>query len=208
MHEIMRILIACESSGAGEMGVADLKRAGFPPRAQVVVLSVADVLMPPTVSAPLGSSAPARAARKHAERAVEEAQRAAAQARHRIVAAFPQWDVHVEVCADSPAWAIIKKADDWCPAVVVVGSHHRSALGRFMLGSVSHKVLSEAHCSVRIARQTAIERDQPPRLLIGFDGSANAKAAVEAVARRCWPPGTQAHVVSVLDAMLLSSTQS
>ena len=41
------------------------------------------------------------------------------------------------------------------PDLIVVGSHGRSALGRFMLGSVSQKVVTEAHCSVRVARGRA-----------------------------------------------------
>ncbi|MCV4785306.1 universal stress protein, partial [Escherichia coli] len=58
----------------------------------------------------------------------------------------------VEACADSPAWGIIKRADEWQPDLIVVGSHGRTAIERFVLGSVSQKVLYEARCSVRIAR--------------------------------------------------------
>ena len=38
------------------------------------------------------------------------------------------------------------------PDLVLVGSHGRSRLGRLILGSVSQKVLSHVHCSVRIGR--------------------------------------------------------
>jgi hypothetical protein len=49
---------------------------------------------------------------------------------------FPAWDVRAEACADSPAWAVIKQVDTWQPDLVVVGSHGRSAVGRWLLGSV------------------------------------------------------------------------
>jgi nucleotide-binding universal stress UspA family protein len=68
---------------------------------------------------------------------MEEAHALALQARTRVLASFPAWDVQVEACADSPAWAVIKKADSWQPDLIVVGSHGRSALGRILLGSVS-----------------------------------------------------------------------
>ena len=65
---------------------------------------------------------------------------------------FPEWTVTNEAQADTPHWAIIAKAEEWKPDLMVVGSHGRSALGRAILGSVSQKVLYETECSVRIAR--------------------------------------------------------
>jgi nucleotide-binding universal stress UspA family protein len=206
MKERMRILIAEDAGGGEEAGVADLKRAGLPERAEVLVLSVADVLLPPSSRAAGAGDEPSRRIPDSVQRAIDDAQRAAARARLRILAAFPQWEVRTGASADSPAWAIIKKAEEWQPALIVVGSHRRSAPSRFMLGSVSHKVLSEARCTVRIARLTTIERDQPSRLLIGFDGSADATAAVEAVAQRSWPARSRVRVIGVVDPILASAT--
>ena len=63
-------------------------------------------------------------------------------------------------------------------------SHGRSALGRIVLGSVSQAVLREAPCAVRIVRGRVGASDAPMRLIIGFDGSPDAEAAVQAVAER------------------------
>ena len=51
--------------------------------------------------------------------------------------------VHLQP-SESPAWAVIRKADEWKADLVVVGSHGRSAFGRLILGSVSQKVVTEA----------------------------------------------------------------
>ena len=74
----------------------------------------------------------------------------------RISYDFPHWTVRAEAVADSPAWAIIKRAEAWPAHLVVLGAHGHSALSRFVLGSVSQKALTEVRCSVRIARASRI----------------------------------------------------
>src|SRR5262249_24758155 len=106
------------------------------------------------------------------------------------------WEVKTECAAGSPATAIVEKADEWEADLVVVGSHGRSAVGQLIFGSVSHKVLHEARCSVRVARGRIEEPGTPVRLIIGVDGSKDAEAAVEAVAARKWPAGSEARIVN------------
>ena len=52
----------------------------------------------------------------------------------------------------SPASTILEIADSWKPDLIVMGSHGRGAIGRLFLGSVSLRVATEAHTSVRITR--------------------------------------------------------
>jgi nucleotide-binding universal stress UspA family protein len=108
----------------------------------------------------------------------------------------PGWDVKSESGAGSPATVIIEKADEWGADLIVVGSHGRTALGEFFFGSVSQKVLHEARRSVRVARGRIEDPDTPVRLIIGVDGSKGAEAAVEAVAARKWPAGSEARIVN------------
>ena len=58
---------------------------------------------------------------------------------------------------------------------------------------------SEAHCSVRVARGRVEVAPAPTRIVIGFDNSEGAKAAVKAVAARNWREGTEARLVTVTD---------
>jgi len=50
---------------------------------------------------------------------------------------------------------ILDEAADWPADLIVVGSHGRKGIGRFLLGSVSEAVARHAACSVEIVRTTA-----------------------------------------------------
>ncbi len=73
--------------------------------------------------------------------------------------------------------------------------------GRFVLGSVSQRVLTEAHSSVRISRGRVDEPNSPVRIIIGTDGSAASEEALRAVARRKWPLQSEVMVVLVDDPL-------
>lgn len=216
MSRKMKILIAYDGSSCADAALDDLRRAGLPPEADVVVLSVADAWLPPAASSSEQFVDPAFAervaaarekARLQALQAVEEVHALAVRASETAQALFPAWDVRAEACADSPAWGVIKKVDEWQPDLVVVGSHGRSALGRFLLGSVSHKVLTEARCTVRVARGRMAESTAPVRIVIGVDGSPDADAAVRAVTERLWRPDSEARVIAVLDQAMATAVE-
>jgi len=204
----MKLLIAYDGSSSADMALEDLLRAGLPADADAIVISVADIFMP-RAEAPEGFDAetamPGHGSHavqrrlEHASHALEEARRWAANANTRLRAQFPSWKVRTEVCGHSPAWAIVEKADEWTPDLVVLGSHNRSGLDRWFLGSVSQTVLTEAHGSVRIGRARLVQQPWPVRILIGVDGSAGAAQAIAAVAKRNWPRNSEAHLVAVLD---------
>jgi len=209
MSDTMKVLIAYDGSSSADAALEDVQCAGWPRVAEALIMSVADVVLPP-----LSSPAPAvpaqvlmavQRARTQAAHALEEAHTLALQARTRVLTSWPAWDVRAEACADSPAWAVIKMAETWQPDVVVVGSHGRSAVGRVLLGSVSHKVLTEAPCSVRVGRRPRQTDEAPLHLLIGVDGSPDATAAVQAVAMRAWPAGSATRLVTALDARMCTA---
>ena len=209
MSEQMKILIAYDGSDCANAALEDLPRAGLPRVAEALILSVAEVFLPPSSSpAPaLPAEVPVAVQRAWAQatHAVDEARALAQQARTRLLTLFPAWEVQAEACADSPAWAVVKKADTWQPDLLVVGSHGRSALARFVLGSVSQKILTEARCSVRVGRRHRQTHATPVRLLIGVDGSPDAAAAVCAVAAREWPVGSAVRLVTALDARMCTA---
>lgn len=209
MAERLKILIAYDGSSYANAALDDVQRAGLPRVAEALILSVAEVFLPPTSSQtpalPAQVSAAVQRARTHATQALEEAHTLAQQGRIHLLTSLPAWDVRAEACADSPAWAVIKKADTWQPDMIVVGSHGRSAVGRFLLGSVSHKVLTEAHCSVRVGRRPRQTDRAPLHLLIGIDASSDAEAAVHTVAAREWPVGSAVRLVTALDARMCTT---
>lgn len=51
--------------------------------------------------------------------------------------------------------AILDRAEQWHPDLIILGSHGRHGLDRFLLGSVSEGVARHARCSVQIARAAA-----------------------------------------------------
>ena len=203
----MKILIGYDGSKCSEAALEDLRRAGLPASAEALVMTVADVWLWPEEETTVAEPDPLglERARAHARQALEEARRLAEVACQRVRAHFPGWEVRAEAIGDSPAWGLIKRADEWSPDLIVVGSHGRSALGRFVLGSVSQKVLYEARCSVRIARAPLRPAEDALRLIVGVDGSSHSHAALETVAARVWPEGTAVRVLSALDGVLSPS---
>ena len=204
----MKLLIAYDGSSSADTALDDLSRAGLPAEADAIVICVADIFMPRVASSEgydpraalmsYGSNAAERRL-EEVSQALEEARRWAANAREQLRPHFPTWEVRTEACGHSPAWAIVQKADEWRPDLIVLGSHNRSALGRLFLGSVSQTVLTEAHCSVRVARGRVAKDRSPLQILIGVDGSPGAEVAVVEAAKRAWPPDAKAHLVAVLD---------
>jgi len=191
MPKRMKILIAYDGSECAEAALDDLRNAGLPVDAQIKVLSVVENWLPPPSSLELI---------EHIDRD-HEYLKLALRGASRLVSVEPDWDVKSESATGSPATVLIEKADEWGADLIVVGSHGRSALGRFFFGSVSQKVLHEAHCSVRVARGRIEEPDTPVRLIIGLDGSRDAELAVEAVVARKWPAGSEARIVNATWAM-------
>jgi nucleotide-binding universal stress UspA family protein len=205
----MKIIIAYDGSESSDAAIDDLRRAGLPKDVDALVMSLADVFLPPPINEEIDDTFPfqvpsgVRRAHARAERAVEQAQMLAKQASNKVRESFPQWRIHHEAYADSPAWAVIKKADEWKPDLVVVGAHGHSLLGgRLILGSVSQRILYEASCSVRVARGRRERPGTQPRLVIGVDGSPYSDAAIEAVGRREWPNGTQVRLLTVVDTIM------
>lgn len=53
---------------------------------------------------------------------------------------------------DAASW-ILQEARDQDADLIVMASHGRSGLARFLLGSVTEKVMRHAHCPVMVVRQ-------------------------------------------------------
>jgi nucleotide-binding universal stress UspA family protein len=206
---MMKVLIGYDGSLSAEAALEDLRRAGLPREGEALVVSVGEVLALPEPSAAevVGAALTSRRlasglarAQEQAAKALEKARILAADAARCVRFFLPGWDVRAEPLAGTPAWELLLKAEEWGADLVAVGSQGRSALGRLLLGSVSKKVAEESSRSVRIARLSAVKGEgEPPRIMIGVDGSAEAERAVRAVGERVWPDGTRVLIVTADD---------
>ena len=201
-----KVLIAYDGSPCSNAAIDDIKHAALPDQIEARVISVADVWLPSeTEPAESSYTTPPAVAKMRAQArlVLENARELAAAGCQRLQQLHPGWKLTPMAVADSPAWAIIRQADTWPADLVLVGSHGRSILERLFLGSVAERVVAEAKCSVRICRPR--QSSGTPRLMVAVDGSAGSEAAVREVAARCWPAGTTARVIAVIDPRLQSA---
>lgn len=199
-NERMKIVIGYDGSEPADAALADLRQAGLPRDAEALIISVAECAPPlpiPGIAEDAFDSERVASAAAYASQVIERAKEFARLGVERIKSSFPEWEVSAECLVGDPADALMERATNWGTDLIVVGSQGRSAIGRLILGSVSRKVVTEARCSVRVARATAGKDDRPARIIIGMDGSSFADAAVKAVAARHWPAGVEARIVTV-----------
>jgi nucleotide-binding universal stress UspA family protein len=204
----MKILIAYDGSDCAEAALDDLQRAGLPLEAEAQIISVAEVWLPPPPPSSYEIVEEARQVKVPADlkrvyskgcAAAKEALAIAGRAMDRVKTNFPGWKVSTDSLCGSVASEVVFRADQWKPNLIVLGSHGRTALGRFVLGSVSQRVLTEARCSVRVARGRVEEPGLPVRIIVGIDGSPGSEEAVRAVADRTWPPNSEVRLMVVDD---------
>lgn len=212
-----KVLIGYDGSESAKVAIDDLQWAGLPAtEVEAEVLTVADVWPspPPSQRTQQPDALPAwpitphaQAVQSLADQAMREAATFAQEGAARVTARFPGWHVSAESGADSPYWALIKRAEAGRPDLIVVGSHGRSAVSRFFLGSVAQMAVNHAPCSVRIGRRHGAPghaAGAPIRIVIGVDGSPDSAAAIDAVAKRKWLAGTEAMVIAAVDLRLLT----
>lgn len=185
MSNRMKVLVAYDGSSCADAAIAELSRAGLPDEVEFMALSVIENWLPP----PSGLEIV-----QHIDRD-QEFKLLAMQAANRLSEMATGWTAKAELSVGAPASQILEKAEQWKPDLIVMGAHGRTALGRFFFGSVSQKVLHEASCPARVAREPKEKSDHALRLLIGFDGSPGAAETLRVVTARKWPAGTEARVV-------------
>lgn len=211
MGQPSKILIGYDGSSCADAALNDLTQAGLPEVAECQLLSVAEVWLPPPPPSSYEIVEQAREVKVPSDlknvyskgcAAAKAALASAEHARERVQSLFPRWIVSADSACGSPAWELIFKADHWKPDLIIVGSHGRTGLRRFVLGSVSQRVLNEARCSVRISRKHVADPKEPSRIVIGVDGSPGSETAVKAVAARAWPPNSEVVLVVVDDPLI------
>ena len=206
----MRIVIGYDGSAGADAAVEDLKRAGLPEKTHALVISVADVLLPPDPPGYHDSPLPApiadsfKKSEQQARQLIAEAQLLAEKCGQSLRTQFPKWNVETAALADSPPWGILKKSAEWKADLIIVGALGMSSTARLILGSVSQRVVTDAPCSVRVVHHKPKTKSHL-RIVIGVDGSEYSERAVDEVCRRKWPTGSEVHLVTVIDSKLITS---
>jgi nucleotide-binding universal stress UspA family protein len=105
------------------------------------------------------------------------------------------WTPHSLLREGHAAHEIVEAAGELSADLIAMGSCGLGSVKRFLLGSVSEKVMAYAPCSVLIARQPQDRgpEDTALRLLLAFDGSPTAAAAVEMISSL--PLQAHAHIL-------------
>jgi nucleotide-binding universal stress UspA family protein len=205
-----KILVAFDDSEGANLAIAELRHAGLPDRAEAKVISIADVWLPVTPVYPQDPAGIVTGQRLlesqiMAEEALKLAKANAVRGSQLLHQQFPLWNISNEAHPDSPAWGIISFARQWQADLITLGSHGRTPLERFFLGSVSYKIAAEATCSVRIVKPNQNPSDRPNRILIAVDGSEDSEHAVDEVLTRKWRGQVEVHLLAIVDARLKSS---
>ena len=143
----MKILIAIDQSPFSEAALQSVLARPWPPKSEFKLLHVVE---PPSLlmGREMGVYDPEfeavwKALREQAKDLVEKA------ANKVRGAGLP---VSTDLVEGDAASQNIDIANHWNADMIVMGSHGRTGLGRFLMGSVSQDVVRHAHCSVEIIR--------------------------------------------------------
>jgi nucleotide-binding universal stress UspA family protein len=150
----MRILLTTDGSEFSTAAAESVAQQPWPTGTQIKILSVEELPVPEypaTASAPYPTYPPSLllelmdSASAHAKRSVENARKI-------LLAARLDPLENKTTPLGNPRVLILDQAAEWEADLIVLGSHGRRGMERWMLGSVSESVALYAHCSVEVVR--------------------------------------------------------
>ena len=190
----MKILLATDGSTFSRAAGNLVSHLPWPSTRELIVLNVIDKLelLPPTDTSVQDESHHAQ--QQWHQALQQDAQQLLAREAERFTAMG--WTPKPLLRAGHAAHEIVSVAEEMGTDVIVMGSRGMGGVQRFLLGSVSEQVMTYAPCSVLIARRPhdhehssegedpvrPEKSDSPLRLLLAYDGSPTADAAVETIA--------------------------
>ncbi len=147
----MRILAATDGSECAEGALQQVAGQPWPAATEIRVMCVPELPLltgaypyyPPEVLAEAAATN-----ENHAKEAVEKGVEILKKTGLRVTG-------EVTESQESPVRAILGMADLWGADLIVVGSHGRRGMDRYLMGSVSEAVALHAHCSVEVVRHAA-----------------------------------------------------
>ncbi len=193
----MKILLAVDGSKCSLAAAADAGRSPWPAGSEVKILSVAEMFMPETPETlPLAEGSYAEWQRIFEARAVANVAAAAARFAE---SGGAQTEVLTQTLAGNTKELILNEAESWKAGLIVLGTHGYNLFQRMWLGSVSRSIAAQAHCSVRVVRESKKDAAKTAmKILLATDGSECSQQAVASIADRPWPASSEVHVISVV----------
>ena len=187
----LNILLATDGSDCARVAGELLAGLPLPAHARVTVLSV----VPGSAwlaSDPIGGEAGLYPWLADFHKEEDRAARCTAEAAADLLR---ERGIDAQVCIrrQSPAEGILEQARESRADLILVGSHGKGAVERFMVGSVSERVARYASASVLVVRGSAVRR-----VIVGVDGSESSEHALEALRRIPLPAEAEIRVLHAL----------
>lgn len=148
----MKILLALDGSIFSEAATDALTARATGEGAEVRLLHVVEPF-PEDLAETLGSKEQPNFAAARLKRR-ERAKELLAQAAQKLEGAG--FKVSSSIEEGDPRNVILREAEVWNADLIILGSHGRTGLNRFLMGSVSEAVARHARCSVEIVRTRSI----------------------------------------------------
>jgi len=151
----MKILLATDGSECSMKAVYFVAHRPWPPQSQIRIMSVVQLFNPENrlPAPPLCSEYPTRQLEQFWKDAHMRADQAVAEARRVFVGtSLNLWD-GVATPVGDPRAVLLDEAKLWEANLIVVGSHGRQGVDRWLMGSVSEAIALHAHCSVEVIRR-------------------------------------------------------
>lgn len=146
----MRILLATDGSEFSLRAARSLAERPWPDQSEFRIVSVVERVIP-AADPWYAAGAVARRRNEVSAKNCEEAVSAAEQ-----IVVKTGFKTETAVLDGNPKKRIVEDAAEWGAHLVVVGSHGRRGLTRYLLGSVSEAVAMRAYCSVEVIRDRAL----------------------------------------------------
>ncbi|MCA9471875.1 MAG: universal stress protein [Nitrospirales bacterium] len=203
-----KILLTVDGSPHSKAAIRFIRNAVLPPRTSLYLLRVID--SPEKLRRGSDTAAIKAIEKQDIDKAWEDLRR---QSEHLQTS---DRSVTPLVSVGTPGGEILKAIDKRRINLVVMGTHGRRGVNRFLLGSVSEWVLAEAPCSTLIVRpQTRAMKSKTKglRILLATDGSPDAEAAVALLRRIDFSPSSRLTILHTVKKhfyqteQLLTTTQ-